>query len=127
MNSNIAYDNPLNFHTARDENPSCFEKIKTPKLMHANNPMQFDSNYITLCIFCIMISTCLFISIYKHNINSSEPSSLDSYKNYANFNQSKIEDSDRFNTLKNIRVSNVNRLIIGQLNINSVRNKFEAL
>ena len=30
-------------------------------------------------------------------------------------------------TLKNIRVSNVNRLIIGQLNINSIRNKFEAL
>ena len=29
--------------------------------------------------------------------------------------------------LKNIRVSNVNRLIFGQLNINSIRNKFDAL
>ena len=29
--------------------------------------------------------------------------------------------------LNNIRISNVNRLIIGQLNINSLRNKIEAL
>ena len=29
--------------------------------------------------------------------------------------------------MKRIRVSNVNRLIIGQLNINSLRNKFEYL
>ena len=31
------------------------------------------------------------------------------------------------NTLKKIRVSNLNRVIIGHLNINSLRNKYEAL
>ena len=33
--------------------------------------------------------------------------------------------SDPLNTLKRIRISNVNRIIIGQLNINSIRNKFD--
>ena len=37
------------------------------------------------------------------------------------------ENSDPYKTLKSIRVSNVDRLIIGQLNINSLRNKFESL
>ena len=31
------------------------------------------------------------------------------------------------NTLKRIRISNVNRIIIGQLNINSIRNKFDDM
>ena len=39
----------------------------------------------------------------------------------------KDDDSDPYKILKNIKISNVNRLIIGQLNINSLRNKFEAL
>ena len=37
------------------------------------------------------------------------------------------DDNDPYKTLKSIRLSNVDRLIIGQLNINSLRNKFEAL
>ena len=32
-----------------------------------------------------------------------------------------------FNVLRNIRVSNINCLVIGRLNINSMRNKFEYL
>ena len=39
----------------------------------------------------------------------------------------KDDDSDPYKLLKSIKVSNVNRLIIGQLNINSLRHKFEAL
>ena len=35
--------------------------------------------------------------------------------------------SDPNNLLNNIRISNANKLIIGQLNINSLRNKFDAL
>ena len=41
--------------------------------------------------------------------------------------ESTNEDSDPFKILKNIRIKNVNRLTMGQLNINSIRNKFEAL
>ena len=41
--------------------------------------------------------------------------------------ENKSETCDPYKTLKGMRVSNVNRLIIGQLNINSFRNKFEAL
>ena len=36
-------------------------------------------------------------------------------------------DNNDENTLKKTRVSNINRLIIGHLNINSLRNKIEAL
>ena len=35
--------------------------------------------------------------------------------------------ADPNNLLNNIRISNANKLIIGQLNINSLRNKFDAL
>ena len=35
--------------------------------------------------------------------------------------------SDPFEKLKNIRLKNPNRLIIAQLNINSLRNKFDSL
>ena len=37
------------------------------------------------------------------------------------------DDSGPLNTLKKLKISNPNRLIIGQLNINSLRNKFECL
>ena len=37
------------------------------------------------------------------------------------------DNVDDLELLKNIRLSNVNRLIIGQLNINSLRHKFDAL
>ena len=35
--------------------------------------------------------------------------------------------SDAKKTLKNIRISNINKLIFGHLNINSLRNKFDLL
>ena len=35
--------------------------------------------------------------------------------------------SDAKNTLKNIRISNINKLIFGHLNINRLRNKFDLL
>ena len=43
----------------------------------------------------------------------------------TNSNDIEIKDSQSF--LKDIRINNINRLIIGQLNINSLRNKFEQL
>ena len=58
---------------------------------------------------------------------NSELSSLNSSSNSINLDGRKSEEPGPFSTLKNIRVSNVSRLIIGQLIINSLRNKFEAL
>ena len=43
----------------------------------------------------------------------------------TNSNDTEIKDPQSF--LKDIRINNINRLIIGQLNINSLRNKFEQL
>ena len=67
-----------------------------------------------------------------NNTFTSEISSLDSSINLSFMGEIKNDDSlnkkyDPFKILRNIRVSNINRLTIGQLNINSIRNKFEAL
>ena len=43
----------------------------------------------------------------------------------TNSNDTEIKDPQSF--LKDIGINNINRLIIGQLNINSLRNKFEQL
>ena len=42
-------------------------------------------------------------------------------------NELGIEENDPSNILKNVRIKNINRLIIGHLNINSIANKFESL
>ena len=42
-------------------------------------------------------------------------------------NSNGTEEKDSQSFLKDIRVNNINRLIIWQLNINSLRNKFEQL
>ena len=60
-----------------------------------------------------------------HSINSDQYY-LDSSK-ISSLNESTNENSDPIKTLRSIRLSNINRLIIGHLNINSLRNKFEAL
>ena len=36
-------------------------------------------------------------------------------------------NTDPLNILKQLKICNLNRLVIGQLNINSIRNKFESL
>ena len=43
----------------------------------------------------------------------------------TNSNDTETKDPQSF--LKYIGINNINRLIIGQLNINSLRNKFEQL
>ena len=43
----------------------------------------------------------------------------------TNSNDTETKDPQSF--LKDIGINNINRLIIGQLNINSLRNKFEQL
>ena len=59
-------------------------------------------------------------------------SSLDLSLTTLGMEESKNDDPinknfDPLKVLRKIRVSHINRLIIGQLNINSIRNKFEAL
>ena len=38
-----------------------------------------------------------------------------------------VDEDDPFRILRNIKVRNINRLLVGHLNINSIRNKFEPL
>ena len=60
----------------------------------------------------------------SHVANSEEPLILISESNNV---ARADEDIDDLTKLKNIRLSNVNRLIVAQLNINSLRNKFHTL
>ena len=80
----------------------------------------FDAVGVTILsynLFCYFLSVCLYISM-------CDPlNTIRSMHNNSEIN----ENNDPYSALKSIRVSNVDRLIIGQLNINSLRNKFEAL
>ena len=106
--------------------------------------------------FCVALSLCLYTcictpflqagSMYDNiytevthtNDNSSylsnvyfndEPSSLEfTIVNTLENVEANINDEcDPLNTLKCLRISNVIRFIVGHLNINSLRNKFESL
>ena len=64
--------------------------------------------------------------------NSNIP--LNATRNTGNASSSSLlissnngEEKDPQSFLKDLRINNINRLIIGQLNINSLRNKFEQL
>ena len=67
------------------------------------------------------------VTVNSSASKSSEMSFLDSGEATFRGDQNKSEESDPFKILKSIRIANVNRLTMGQLNINSIRNKFEAL
>ena len=58
-------------------------------------------------------------------LNDHDPhTNLDKTENGSKNNPDYI---DPLNVLKDIKIKNINRLVIGQININSLRNKFEAL
>ena len=73
----------------------------------------------------------------KCNVSLVEMSSLDNNKPSSdtyndkgqaqNENKFYLVDPDPLDTLKKIKTSNLNRLVISQVNINSLRNKFESL
>ena len=71
-------------------------------------------------------SSCMSYSLPSINSPSDCPFSSPC-GDIENGEDSLHDNPDPFKLLKKIRVSNINRLVIGQLNINSIRNKFEAL
>ena len=59
------------------------------------------------------------------SLNDHDPhTNLDKPEDKPNNNPEYV---DPLNILKDIKIKNINRLVIGQININSLRNKFEAL
>ena len=79
--------------------------------------------------FNISTPNISYFDITKPNDLSHENMS-DSSSSDLSIEENKTDDTvneNPFNVLKKIRNSNLNRLIVGQLNINSIRNKFEAL
>ena len=44
-----------------------------------------------------------------------------------NKTETEYNDANPFRILRDIKIKNVNRLVISHLNINSIRNKFEPL
>ena len=123
INCNINYDTvePFLTYTSSEVNdlilgtPSIVGNFDTPMPFEISTPNVFDSDTKTNAL--------------SHE-NMFDSSFSDLSTTICDIEGSKNNDSvneNPFNTLKKIRNSNVNRLIIGQLNINSIRNKFEAL
>ena len=86
-------------------------------------------------LFCYIFSVYLYSCICTPIGSSHDDVNIDTNKLCCNEEalQEKTsrlsidDDSDPYKLLKRLKISNVNRLIIGQLNINSLRNKIEAL
>ena len=111
----------------------CVNEISTPPLsemdpsenrqLHTAMPPYFN-------LFCYILSALMYISICTP-IGSGHGSFRNEFNISAPLGKGNIshidDDRDPHKLLKNIKVSNVNRLVIGQLNINSLRNKIEAL
>ena len=70
--------------------------------------------------------TCNAAYVYKSSVLDSSLFPGNSEENEAD-DLNTIDNLDPIKILKSVRFSNVNRLIIGHLNINSLRNKFESL
>ena len=97
----------------------------------ANKPNTLNLSTPVLSYYSDNETSLTSKDISNHTFTSNV-SSLDSSMNTAIEDEiendvSLNEKYDPFKILRNIRVSNINRLTIGQLNINSIRNKFEAL
>ena len=71
------------------------------------------------------------VTVSSPNTDTMENSLSDDSASFLNTtvykNGDTTDDANPYKVLRGVKISNVNRLIIGQLNINSVRNKFEAL
>ena len=112
----------------------CVNEISTPQLSEVDpyeNPKLLVSLPPYFILFCNILCALLYVCICTP-IRSSHDSFNNNKCNMSTplekENMSYIDDDrDPYKLLKSIKVSNVNRLVIGQLNINSLRNKFEAL
>ena len=112
-------------------------EISTPELLEVDSDqnIQFHTGltmflYFKFKLFCYIIAVFLYSCICNPIGSSHDDCNINA--NYLNIeNNSSIlcidDDLEPHKILKRIKVSNVNRLIIGQLNINSLRNKIEAL
>ena len=87
------------------------------------------SFYFRVVMFCNFLCAFLYSSFYR--LSSISGDSDGGFR----FNLSNMYDNTDFHdvdldpakTLRELKISNVNRLIIGQLDINSLRNKFDYL
>ena len=82
--------------------------------------------FINECVWCFSQGDNVVIQNNDIPLNKTRNMEDVSFSSpLTNSNDTEIKDPQSF--LKDIRINNINRLIIGQLNINSLRNKFEQL
>ena len=84
--------------------------------------------FLTFSFLCLILSLCFYTCICTPlNVYSSGHVSFCSLSSILGDPQIIDDNSNPQKTLNNIKIANANRLIIGQLNINSLRNKIDAL
>ena len=110
--------------------------LATPVVLMSNDGeanrtvFDFDNNFLcngtpVINDFATPVVSCHLPGSNASNVAESEEPSLQSLE--SNDEASGDDDIDDLTKLKIIRLSNVNRLVIGQININSLRNKFDSL
>ena len=132
---NAGYNNCLTSTMPISHNTPCTHNISTHNILYvpAKSPVcTIESMHNSSILEMSNLedsSLVLSDSLLTHgniHIFSDTPNS-DPHLNFENNKENENKKLNPYNILKGVRVANINRLIIGQLNINSLRNKFEAL
>ena len=89
------------------------------------DPREKVQIFLYFTIYCYVFSMYLYICIHTppSRIRSINNSHCITFTRMSNIND---KNMDPYKLLKSIKVSNINHLIIGQVNIDSLRNKIEA-
>ena len=108
------------------------DNISTPKVSDYESTLHLPDIDDNAYPSPVILSTSAISKSTNYNINDTliKTISLNSSMTTPYLDESDNDDPTQkkdLYVLKNIRISNINRLVIGQLNINSIRNKFQTL
>ena len=113
----------MNYSVSRGNCEEPFIKAGEPEIFLHKFNLFYNFN-----LFCHTLSALLCSCICTPAGSSHGNFDNEDNKPHIKGHKSSInDDTDPHELLKSIKLSNVNRLVIGQININSLRNKIEAL
>ena len=115
-------DSPLCQSKLRSSDTECIsEKLPSKQFLLNPNASSFVSKNREIVIGSPIFSESLAQSLYSNSNNSEHSGTA---LNFGNLN---LVNDDPHSILKEIRLKNVHKIVIGHLNINSIRNKIDMV
>ena len=120
-------NNPKSTYRMSPRNIGNLAMSATPMAQNSDKPLLYYNlfcYFLSICLHTCMCNPSQVIGSKHDNSRSRNPCMT---PKLAVNPSNKDDDLDPKKLLKSIKTSNLDRLVIGQLNINSLRNKYEAL